>query len=199
VSQLRNGPICLKKILKLVFVLASGGVLPGGLGRVEQAQSRSEYQVKAIFLYNFAKFVEWPHEAGEGKGDPVSICIVGDDPFGNLLDDSIKDKAVGGRKLVVRRLKVGQNVKDCQIAFISSSEKLHIRTFLEGLKGASVLTVGEMEGFATLGGVINFTMQESRVRFEVNVEAAERAELKISSKLLNLATIVTEPGHGRKT
>ncbi len=157
-----------------------------------QTREASEYQIKAAFLYNFAKFVEWPPETSGGADDPMAICIVGKDPFGNILDELIKNKDISRRRLVVRRMNQGQSARDCQVAFISSSEKPHMRAILEGLKGESVLTVGDMEGFAVLGGMINFTMEQSRVRFEINVEAAERAGLKISSKLLNLAKIVRD-------
>jgi YfiR/HmsC-like len=180
------------KVSSLVVLLAAWGAAGAGTNVFPQAREASEYQIKAAFLYNFAKFIEWPPEKSRGADHPMKICIVGDDPFGSVLDESIKDKTIGGRRLVVQRLKMGQNVKDCQVAFISSSEKTHARTFLEGLKGASVLTVGDTEGFAALGGVINFTMEENRVRFEINVDAAERAHLKISSKLLSLARIVKE-------
>ncbi len=163
------------------------------------AEEVSEYQIKAAFLYNFARFVEWPPEKSGEAGDPLAICIVGENPFGNTLDELIKNKAISGRQLVVRRLKVGQSARDCQVAFISSSEKKHMQSFLESLEGASVLTVGDVEGFAAMGGVINFTMEESRVRFEVNLDAAERAGLKISSKLLSLAKIVREQDHGKRT
>jgi YfiR/HmsC-like len=162
---------------------------------VVRAQSPSEYQIKAVFLYNFAKFVEWPSDPGGNPGS-ISICVLGDDPFGGTLDEAIKGKTVNGRELVARRYKQVEETTHCQIVFIGSSNKKVLRPILESLKGESTLTVGETEGFARLGGMINFTLEESRVHFEINVDAADHARLKISSKLLNLAKIVREGGKG---
>lgn len=164
-----------------------------------RAQPPSEYHVKAVFLYNFAKFIEWPpHLSGDGN-DPIALCVVGEDPFGEVLEQTIQGKTVNGHELVIERFKRGQDARGCQIAFISSSERARLRPLLESLKGTSVLTVGETQGFAQLGGVINFTVEDNNVRFEVNVEAAERAGLRISSKLLSLAKIVKDEGRGGKS
>jgi len=171
-----------------------------GRGRVVNvfAQSReaSEYQIKAAFLYNFAKFVEWAPEDSGKPGDPITLCIVGEDPFGNILNESIDGKTVRGRRLVIWRLKPGEDLKGCQIAFVSSAEKHHLRSILQAVNREGVLTVGESVGFAALGGVINFTLEEKKVHFEVNLDAARRANLRISSKLLTLAKIVKpqDPG-----
>jgi hypothetical protein len=196
VMPISGGRLMIVRVFSLALAIALG---VGGASRgVAQGRAASEYQVKAAFLYNFVKFVEWPSEARQGVDDPITICVFGEDPFGSLLDDAITNKTVNGHKLAARRVKAGQNARDCQVVFISASEKSRVPSILESLKGASVLTVGDTPGFAELGGVINFTMEESRVRFEVNVDAAERAGLKISSKLLNLATIVKTQAHGRK-
>ncbi len=161
-----------------------------------QAQGPSEYQVKAVFLLNFAKFVEWPNNSPGDAHDPASLCIVGDDPFGAILNQTVRGKAVNGHELAVKRFKRGEDARGCQIVFISSSETKRLHGILESLKGTSVLTVGETEGFAQRGGIINFVLEDNRVHFEVNVEAAERAGLRISSKLLSLAKIVKDEGHG---
>ena len=147
-----------------------------------------EYRVKALFLYNFAKFVEWPNAI---SGDAICIGIVGDDPFGEALAQTIAGKTVNGRAFVVKRLKL-QETRQCQIVFVAASERKRIHTVLEAVVGSAVLTVGDMHGFAQAGGVINFEIVDSRVRFEVNIDAAERARLKLSSKLLSLAKIVRE-------
>jgi len=164
-----------------------------------RGQSASEYHVKALFLYNFAKFVDWPADASGGPQDGIALCVVGDDPFGSVLDETLKGKTINGQEMVVKRFRRAQDARACQIVFIASSEKNHLRLILESLKGARVLTVGETEGFAQFGGVINFTLEENRVRFEVNVDAADRAGLKISSKLLSLARIVKDGGHGGRS
>jgi hypothetical protein len=153
--------------------------------------------VKAVFLYNFAKFVEWPSVPAEA-GQPFTICVVGEDPFGDTLDQAILGKSINGRALMARRVRRAGDARTCQIAFISASEGKRLRAILDGLNGASVLTVGETEGFAEQGGVINFRLEEDRVRFEINVDAAQRAGLKMSAKLLGLARIVRSERPGRK-
>ena len=153
------------------------------------AQVAEEYQVKALFLYNFAKFVDWPPNM---RADPICIGILGDDPFGDALDQTVKGKTVNGRNFVVKRLQRQEDGEGCHIVFISASEKKKVRAILNGLGRCNVLTVGDVEGFAAAGGVINFEIVDSKVRFEVNIDAAERAGLKLSSKLLNLAKIVRD-------
>ena len=187
------------KVLVVTVVIALWAAGGGDTGVLAQSQEVSEYQVKAAFLYNFAKFVEWPPDASRDLSDPLTICIVGRDPFGTVLDEAVQGKTISGHKLVIRRSKAGQSWKGCQIAFISSSEGKDLPSVLEGSKRSGVLTVGDTEGFAQRGGMINFVVEQERVHFEVNVEAAERAGLKISSKLLSLAKIVREQDHGKKT
>jgi hypothetical protein len=162
-----------------------------------RAQSLSEYQVKAAFLYNFAKFVEWPPNLFNDPRDPFVLCVAGDDPFGNLLDGIVLGKTANGHPLAVRRLRREQEARSCQILFVSSSERNRLRPVLKSLRGASVLTVGETDGFAQEGGMINLTLEDNRVHFEINVAAAERAGLKISSKLLSLARVVRQERSSR--
>ncbi len=159
----------------------------GPLSSTVQGQSFSEYQVKAAFLYNFAKFVDWPGDAlGNGNG-PLVIGVIGDDPFGGALDQAINGKTVKGRTLVVRRLKWGQDLRSCHVLFISSSEQKRLREIIESLRGASVLTVGDMGQFNQHGGIINLILEANKVRFEINSRGADQARLRISSKLLSLA------------
>jgi len=163
-----------------------------------QPETPSEYQVKAVFLYNFAKFVEWPQDPSEATNSPLVIGIIGDDPFGGALEQTVRGKSVRGHALVIRHFSKPEDARASQIVFISSSERSRLRSVLDSLKGASVLTVGDMEGFAHLGGVINFILEDNYVHFEINVEVAERAGLKLSSKLLSLAKIVRSDGSTRK-
>jgi hypothetical protein len=154
----------------------------------------SEYEVKAAFLYNFIKYTEWPQKAFPSPDTPLTIGVVGEDPFRNLLDRAVEGKTFNGRKLIVKRFETPQNLKTCHLVFIGSSERGRLDQLLADLKGASVLTVSETEKFAERGGVINFTMLGEKVRFEINIKAAESAGLKISSKLLSVATVIsTEP------
>jgi hypothetical protein len=155
----------------------------------------SEYLIKAGFIYNFAKFVEWPSATFSQPDSPIVIGVLGTDPFGSVLDRIVEDKKIGARGFVVKRYKWGKDLKDlkdCKILFVSASEKAHIDEILQSVKGQPILTVGETPGFAERGGVIRFTVEDNRVRFEVNVDAAHQAELNISSRLLTLAKIIPQ-------
>lgn len=162
-----------------------------------QSESPSEYLVKAAFLYNFAKFVEWPPDAFPDPTSPFIFGIVGDDPFDDELNAMISEKSLSGRRFVVRRFHRGEDLRHCHVLFISASEKKFLKLILESVRGSSVLTVADADGFARQGGMIGFVLQESRVRLEVNPQVAGRSRLKISSKLLALARIVGESETGR--
>jgi YfiR/HmsC-like len=149
-----------------------------------------EYQVKAAFLYNFAKFVEWPQGTFANAHDPIGICIVGQSPFGLALDDMVRGKKIGDRAFAVRSVADSQQASRCQIMFIGASERKRTRALLEELKGAAILTVGETDDFTDLGGVIGFKLEGTRVRIQVAVDVADHTRLHISSKLLSLAEIV---------
>ncbi len=166
----------------LVCLTASLWFTPGA-----RAQGPSEYHVKAAFLYNFTKFIEWPAQTP----NLVDICIVGEDPFGNILDATMRGKTLNSREIRIQRMKTGENPRGCRIAFMGASEHPR-RSVLESLQETNTLTVGESPGFADHGGIINFVIKDNRVHFEINVDAAERARLKISSKLLSLAKIVRD-------
>ena len=156
------------------------------------AQSPREYQIKAAFLYNFAKFVEWPDDRFADKKAPVVLCVIGIDPFGEILEQTMKGKKIKGRAIIINRIKELENLKSCHLLFVSSSEREDVPQIVGLLSGASVLTTGDMDRFANKGGIINLIKRGNRIRFEINPDAADRAGLKLSSKLLNLATIVRE-------
>jgi YfiR/HmsC-like len=155
-----------------------------------QGQAIEEYQVKAAFLYNFAKFVEWPSQAFQTPQDPIVVCVLGHNPFGKALEEVIRGKSIEGRVFALRLVADADEASTCQILFVGSSEGRRFRSLWGNLKPAGILTVGETVGFAAGGGVINFKLDSGRVHFEINVDAAERAQLRISSKLLSLAQIV---------
>jgi hypothetical protein len=164
--------------------------LAGSLVAVAQAQNAEEYQVKAAFLYNFAKFVEWPAQAFKGPTDPTVICVLGQNPFGHALEEAVAGKTVAGRGIVTREVSDVKQAGSCQILFIGASERKRWSAILEGIKGGCILTVGESEEFAAKGGIIGLKLEDGKVRFEINVDAAEHAKLRISSKLLSLAQVV---------
>ena len=155
-----------------------------------QVPAFDEYQVKAAFLYNFAKFVEWPPGTFAKSNDPIEICIVGQNPFGSTLEEMVQGKRIGDRAFAVRRFPDTQQTSNCQILFIGASEGKRTRALLEAMKGAGILTVGETGDFTALGGIIGFKLEGPRVRIQIALETAEHTRLRISSKLLSLAEIV---------
>jgi len=151
-----------------------------------------EYPVKLAFLYNFSKFIEWPAGSFRSPRAPLTICIVGRDPFSPEIEGDLRTRMVGGHPVEVLTLKLSDALQGCHMVFIPATEKDQAGRIVGNLKGSSALTVGETEGFAVLGGIINFTVEGNKVHFEVNPLAAQRAGLKISSKLLSLAKIVKD-------
>jgi hypothetical protein len=165
-----------------------------GLAIGGQSQSAGEYQVKAAFLFNFAKFVEWPPDAFPRPDAPLQICVLGQDPFGVEFEQSIVEKIVQGHKIKVVHPDGASQARACQILFIASSEKQRMRDILQGLRGASVLTVADTASFIQGGGIINFVLERDQVRFEINLRAAELAHLKLSARLLTVAKLVLPGG-----
>lgn len=157
----------------------------------QQSISR-EYPVKAIFIRNFIQFVEWPDTFFQDASAPLVIGVLGNDPFGDALDKAIRGERVKNRPLVVKRSRRLEELKSCHVLFISRSEEDWLDQILEALAGGSggVLTIGETDGFARRGGIINLFLQDNKVRFEINKDAADRSGLKISSHLLSLAKLV---------
>lgn len=155
------------------------------LGAAEMDAPR-EYEVKAVFLLNFTRFVEWPAAAEVGDG-PFSICILGDDPFGPVLDKIVEGESVNGRRLAVRRIGRPQ-LNSCQVVFFSGQDKETAKV-LAGM-GSGVLTIGEGTAFLREGGMISFVLENRRVRFDINQSAAAKAGIRISSKLLSVARSV---------
>jgi hypothetical protein len=166
--------------------------LAGATTQTARASSL-EYRVKAAFLYNFAKFIEWPPQAFEGPRSPYSICVLGQDPFSGDLDGAVGENMVQGRRLVVRRLAKLDGAGTCHILFVSSSERARLPAILESVAAAPTLTVGEDEEFTRLGGCLRFFLAENRVRFEINLPATDRAHLKLSAQLLSLARVLGKP------
>jgi hypothetical protein len=163
------------------------------LGSAMRAQSAEEYRVKAAFLYNFAKFVDWPPRAFKGPSDPIVIGVLGKNPFGDSLNEAVAGKTLGGRAFQVRQVADAREAAACQIVFVSSSERKRLAALfaqLGKLVNSAVLTVGDTDNFTAEGGVINFKIQGGSVRLQINTEAARKGQLHISAKLLSLAEIV---------
>ncbi len=155
------------------------------------AQESKEYQLKAAFLYNFAQFVKWPADSFTNPDAPFTIGILGDDPFGSVLEETIKGETINNHRLTVVRAQQIEGLKDCQLIFVSRSEEGHVGEILTELDSKPILTVSEVESFARNGGDINFYIADGRIRFEINPQSAQRCGLRISSQLLSLGKIVT--------
>ena len=150
----------------------------------------SERDVKAAFLYNFAKFVEWPPETFADAGSPLVLCVLDDEPFGASLRATVKGETLDSRRLVVRLLRDPRATQGCHVLFIGAAEK-RLPEILAALRGTGVLTVGGAGDFLERGGMIRLFLEQNRMRFDVNLDAAEQSRLKLSSKLLRLAHAVS--------
>jgi hypothetical protein len=171
-----------------LFLCLSLALLPAVDGSAQE-QPPLEYQVKAAFLFNFAKFVEWPPAAFADAKSPIVIGILGDNPFGEDLAKTVRDKTVNNRPITIKKeFRSLADATNCHILFISTSEKQRLPEIFKGLREASVLTVGETDGFTEAGGMINFVAEGKKIRFQIKDATAKGAGLKISSKLLSLAS-----------
>lgn len=190
-----TGKALMRRSRLIVAVLLSVSVAVGANAQSSASAATSEYLIKAGFIYNFAQLVQWPSTAFSQADSPIVIGILGTDPFGTSIDRVVENKKLDGRNLIVKRLRWSKDLKDlteCNILFISSSEKEHIPDVINMLKWLPILTIGETPGFAARGGIINLTLEDNKVRFEVNIGAAKQANLNISSRLLALARIVPQ-------
>ena len=167
--------------LILLLTLTSMTIRTQALG-----QEPNEPQVKAAFLFNFVKFVEWPAEAFNDGGTPIIVGVLGDDPSSSAIDQTINDKTANGRRLVIQRFSSVKALTYCHVLFIGYSQRANLQKIL-AVVGPRVLTVGETDRFAQTGGIINFIIIDHKVRFEINQTAAEKAGLRISAKLLGLS------------
>ncbi len=167
-----------------VLLVAGGAVAVAQNGG---AAKYGEYEVKAAFLLNFMQFVEWPAGALPPAGTPLVIGVLGEDPFGLMLEQTIEGETIHGRPLTIRRARRLTDLKDCHLVFVCRSEKPNLREIASALRGYPVLTVSDVEQFCRHGGMIGLVTEGGRIRFEISQEAAEQAGLKISSKLLRLA------------
>lgn len=183
-STARHRPRLLLTAVTLAVICAAIGVPDADPAPLPKP---TEYQVKAAYLYNFGKFIRWP---ATSKSNSFAICVLGHDPFGPTLDATLAGETIDGRKVVAMRLSRAQDAADCRILFISASENARLDDILAVLGKTGVLTVSDMPQFTERGGMIQFVLEGDRVRFEVNLGAAQRASLSPSSELLKVATTV---------
>jgi hypothetical protein len=177
----------------LACVIASGG------WRVNADEAQAlEYKVKAAFIVKFAMFVEWPASARSAGNEPFTIGILGQDPFGKDFDEAIKNERVNHRPVSLRRARELSELEGCQAIFISASESKRLAELLRGVERKPVLIVGEETDFAKHGGMIGFIKAGGKLRFEINLAAAERAGLKLSAKLLQIGKVIVPGKSGRE-
>jgi hypothetical protein len=182
-------------ILAFLSVIAAASILHTYAAAAGKPSSLSEPKVKAAFLFNFIQFIEWPAGAFPDKYSPIVVGIIGDDSTGRALEQSLQNRSISGRDLVLRQIEWPGEIKGVHILLLCASEAKDTASILASLKGNPILTVGETDRFGKLGGIINFYIEENKVRFEINIDAAEKARLKISSQLLSLAKIIRADSH----
>ena len=173
----------------LICILAALASLLGGDWRAATAAlpAATEYEIKAAFLLHFSRFVEWPASAFGAPNAPLFICVLGDDPFGPVLEEIVRNERVDSHPIAVERYRLAGNVDRCHILFVSRSAEPLQRQILDQVRGKSILTVSDEEEFTRRGGVIGFVTVNGKVKLQVNRSSAQRADLRISSRLLRLA------------
>ena len=177
-----------RSIPPLVVLLSTLLAGPGGIARAQS--NDDEYRVKAGFLFHFAQLVDWPADTLTGADNSLFLCTLGDDPFQGALENTVKGKAIGNRVIQIRHLKQPEDLPGCRILFLGKAQSKHMPVLLADLRNAPVLTVGETPGFLGAGGMICFRLEDNKVRFDINLDAAQSAGLKIGSRLLVLAQMV---------
>jgi YfiR/HmsC-like len=176
-----------RRNLSIAWLVALLSIAASGLARAAE-EAPLEYQVKAAFLLNFTKFVGWPATAFAAEHSSLAICILGEDPFGNALNEMVKGESVNGHELVIQRIQRPPESKSCQVLFVARADREAAKILAE--LGPGILTVGEGEKFLQDGGIVAFVVENRRVRFDIDQRAAAKAMLTISSRLLNVARTV---------
>ena len=174
------------KISKTIFIGLLWTLLANSFS-FGQNKAASEYQVKAVFLYNFTQFIEWPQSAFNSADDPFIIGIIGDDPFSSYLDEAIAGEKVGTHPLVIKRFNEVREISECHMLYINSDDLDWVRRVLSYVSHKNILTVSEVPDFNRYGGIIRFFTEDKRIRLQINVEKSKDAQLNISSKLLSVA------------
>lgn len=189
-----NEEILSQRLNRRCWYLTAGSWLAwlwlAGLVVCASAQVNKEYQIKAAFLYNFTKFVDWPAHRFADANSPFVIGVFGNNPFGDELAKVLKDRKINGRDFVIKTVNTADEALTTHLLFVGQAEKKRLPGLLPVLQKTGVLTVGECDPFVTQGGIINFLMEEDKIRFEINLNSAEQSGLKISAQLLKLAKVV---------
>lgn len=190
-ALLMPGLRCSLRFLAPLFVFAALLGLCGAERAAADSGGAREYEIKAAFLYNFVQFVRWPGAAFPDSRAPFCIGVLGNDPFGSALDDTLRGQSINGHRLMVVRGRNPEDLKQCQVVFVCRSEADHAAEIISEFSGRPVLTVSDVNGFATMGGDIDFYLANDKVRFEINAQSARHHGLEISSQLLELGKMVS--------
>lgn len=189
-------PLSARLVRRGVLLLAAWGLISAAPPLVRaQSEENAQYPIKLAFLYQFAQFVQWPSEAFPQDHTPFVVCVVGEDPFDPDHEQDLRSRTIDKHPVVIKGVKRGANLRACHMVFVTAPESRQVARIVNSLKGSSVLTIGETKGFAERGGIINFTIEENKLHFEINLDATKRTPLRISSKVLALARIVRDPPH----
>lgn len=183
----RSASVYLRHLFLVTLVL-----LQGSQHVLAQAPSR-EYQLKAVFLFNFTQFVDWPASAFENDQAPVVIGVMGENPFGNYLARTVSGEKINGHPMAVQYYKNEEEIKSCHILFVNIRETKRLEEALEAVEGKNILTVGDDPDFLKQGGMIRFVMNNNKIKLQINMEACKESKMVLSSKLLRLAEIVKNP------
>jgi hypothetical protein len=180
-----------RSVLRRLHAVVAITWLLGGFPTMQAQNAKpSEYDVKAVYLFNFSRFVEWPAKVTEAQSDSFAICVLGQNPFGLALSATVAQETVSGKSVVAKQIPTPKDAFNCRVLFISSSESGRLKQILDSLGTASVLTVSDLPRFTERGGMVQFVLEGNRVRFEVNSAITERAGLTLSSELLKVAVNV---------
>jgi hypothetical protein len=179
-------------LLAALAIAASSGGAETPDGPAPASAAAKEYQVKAAFLYNFTKFIEWPPRSFSGPEDPIVIGVLGDGPFAAELEQVVMNRNVNGRGLVVKPVVSVAEAQSVDVLFVSEAQEYMFGEIAPVIAHNPILTIGESRAYAHSGGIINFVLDNDKVRFEINMEAAERAGLKVSAQLQKLARAITK-------
>jgi hypothetical protein len=181
-----------KPLLSIALAGLTTGLLFFVPDRELVASNHSEYEVKAAYLYNFGRFVDWPQDAPPVRASDFAICVLGDDPFGRALDSTISGEKIDGKSVIARRVAKIEEAADCRVLFIGIVESAQVKAILSTLGKSSILTVSDEPQFVREGGMVQFVLVDGRVRFEINLGAARQAGLSLSSDLLKVAVGVRQ-------
>lgn len=183
-----------RKLCAIILVLSS-------LGAALQAsaqQGASEYEVKAVFLHHFFQFVQWPDSAFSDSSSPYIVGVLGDDPFGHLIDEALQGDSVGGRPIHIRRYEDLQAARESHLLYIAETDEKKLKKMLDNLRNQEVLTVSDVEGFGSMGGMIELAKNGTSLKLKINHQSAKDAKLQISSRLLKLAEIISTDNESGK-